>query len=735
MRDAQRNVKSLEYDSLQRVRAVRDPDRGVKVYVYDDASNLVRTVDAKGQVIQYRYDFCDRLVEEVHGESGSGVPRRVVYRYDVPSEDLGVAGERVTAAFTRGRLAAVVDSSGETHFSYDARGNRDWIVNRIREPRSGLLVSYLTRFAYDLLDRATEVVFPDGDRVRQIYGDGEALQHIDGGPRGVALVNDVRHHPSGQVARIEYANGVTSSYTFDARDRLSTLLTRGPSGDALIDNEYRYDPASNVVAIVDRRPIALTGADSPRRNTQVFEYDALHRLTSVRYTAPDDLAQNLGQIDYAYDAIGNLVAKSTPAPGQPGHLASLDLALGEITYGAGKSEDRTPRQPWDPPGPHAATRTASGRVYEYDANGNMTSRDGARLTWDDKDQLVGYEVGATAASYVYDYADRRVAKSVETSSRKSETTIYVNAYYEERPGGTPVKFVFDGATRVARVEGSIDTDSPKIQRIRLASGWNAVTAAVNAGGTLAQVFGAEATCYAFRDGRYEVLAANERIVPGEPLWVHSLTARLCVLKGAEFAPLGPTPVPNGGGWLAWASLQAFQPRVHLSAAARTIAYDSDATRWLLHDESLPSFLQDFSGVLPSAGALWIDAAPGTLLLPPPPRSPRVLFYHGDHLGSTSVVSDEAGRLHEEIAYYPFGQIRNRYLATEGAPAVEHDFTGKETDTESGLTQLGARSYDAVLGRFASVDPRLGNPAVLDAEPARRIPRGAPETRALFLRPQ
>jgi RHS repeat-associated protein len=79
------------------------------------------------------------------------------------------------------------------------------------------------------------------------------------------------------------------------------------------------------------------------------------------------------------------------------------------------------------------------------------------------------------------------------------------------------------------------------------------------------------------------------------------------------------------------------------------------------------------------------------------------------------VSDEAGRLHEEIAYYPFGQIRNRYLATEGAPAVEHDFTGKETDTESGLTQLGARSYDAVLGRFASVDPRLGNPAVLNAD--------------------
>jgi len=77
------------------------------------------------------------------------------------------------------------------------------------------------------------------------------------------------------------------------------------------------------------------------------------------------------------------------------------------------------------------------------------------------------------------------------------------------------------------------------------------------------------------------------------------------------------------------------------------------------------------------------------------------------------VSDEAGRLHEEIAYYPFGQIRNRYLETEGAPAVEHDFTGKETDTESGLTQLGARSYDAVLGRFASVDPLFGNPAALD----------------------
>ncbi len=85
----------------------------------------------------------------------------------------------------------------------------------------------------------------------------------------------------------------------------------------------------------------------------------------------------------------------------------------------------------------------------------------------------------------------------------------------------------------------------------------------------------------------------------------------------------------------------------------------------------------------------------------------VLFYHGDHLGSSSVITDSSGSQVQALTYYPFGQTRTN--TNNGAVDVVHKYTGKELDGATGLYWHEWRSYDPVLGRFTSPDTIVSKP--------------------------
>ncbi|WP_411028750.1 hypothetical protein, partial [Salmonella sp. s59944] len=80
------------------------------------------------------------------------------------------------------------------------------------------------------------------------------------------------------------------------------------------------------------------------------------------------------------------------------------------------------------------------------------------------------------AHYTYDYTDRRVLKRVtpkagtnsQPSTLNSQPTsvLYPDKYFEVRESDAPVKYVWNGNTRVARVTGSLTT-SQRTQRLRV----------------------------------------------------------------------------------------------------------------------------------------------------------------------------------------------------------------------------------------------------------------------------
>lgn len=84
----------------------------------------------------------------------------------------------------------------------------------------------------------------------------------------------------------------------------------------------------------------------------------------------------------------------------------------------------------------------------------------------------------------------------------------------------------------------------------------------------------------------------------------------------------------------------------------------------------------------------------------------------DHLGSASISTHADGSWRGEIAYTPFGEMRE----SRGMTLTDYRYTGQRLDAEVGLYFYQARWMDPVLGRFTQADtiiPDPGNPLSLD----------------------
>ena len=410
MVDGQGNTRTMRYDGLGRKLHLQEPNRGTIDYTYDDNGNLIRTVDTKGQVVETQYDAANRPVREtLHYTDGRPTEVNAIYHYDSDLETRYPGAQN-----TLGRLAYIEDQAGTIHYAYDARGNVIASLRHFREEG----YTFVTRTRFDAMNRVSQVIYPDGTALDYEYDAGGLLQRIPG------IVDKIEYTPANQRANITYANGVVSSYGYDARLRLTALDARRGS-EPLQALGYTFDGASNLRSMVDTRAAA---GGLPSAQTQTFDYDALYRLTSATGV--------YGQIDYGYDAIGNLVRKtSTGTPDTP------NQNLGELRYGENGA------------GPHALT-SAGDVTYRYDANGNLVSDGRRSYTWNAKDQLVATDMGSTQTSYTYNAEGQRVRQAVRLGAAVS-STLYVGENVEVRDDRL-IFYIFDDEERIAQISKSFE---------------------------------------------------------------------------------------------------------------------------------------------------------------------------------------------------------------------------------------------------------------------------------------
>jgi RHS repeat-associated protein len=109
-----------------------------------------------------------------------------------------------------------------------------------------------------------------------------------------------------------------------------------------------------------------------------------------------------------------------------------------------------------------------------------------------------------------------------------------------------------------------------------------------------------------------------------------------------------------------------------------------------------------------ARALLIDRANNT-------RAWRYL--HHDHLGSVTLVTDQAGVVQARYGFDAWGARRNANgTAQTGtiAPEVDRGYTGHEMLDNVGIVHMNGRLYDPQIARMISADPTIPHPENLQA---------------------
>ena len=81
---------------------------------------------------------------------------------------------------------------------------------------------------------------------------------------------------------------------------------------------------------------------------------------------------------------------------------------------------------------------------------------------------------------------------------------------------------------------------------------------------------------------------------------------------------------------------------------------------------------------------------------------ETFFFHSDHLGSTSYITDDKGNITQYDVYLPYGELLvDEHSSSEDMP---YKFNGKEMDSETGLYYYGARYMNPVTSLWYGVDP-------------------------------
>ncbi len=81
---------------------------------------------------------------------------------------------------------------------------------------------------------------------------------------------------------------------------------------------------------------------------------------------------------------------------------------------------------------------------------------------------------------------------------------------------------------------------------------------------------------------------------------------------------------------------------------------------------------------------------------------ETFYYHSDHLGSTSYITDDSARITQYTAYLPYGELLvDEHTSSEDLP---YKFNGKELDEETGLYYYGARYMQPITSVWYGIDP-------------------------------
>lgn len=401
--DQHGRVTQFGYDALGRLTSVIDAAGETTTTTYDEVGNRLTQTDANGNVTSFIYSATGQQIART--EPG-GLTELTTYHPDGTratrtdfngnttvfergtdnrlSRRLYPDGSEVSFTYTpTGRRATVTDARGVTSYTYDARdrllsetypdGRRldytyDAAGNRTSLTATVGASALVTSYTYDALNRLETVTDPDGG----VYTHG--------------------YDAVGNRTELDYPNGVETTTSFDALNRLVDLTTRTGVGSVLQSYSLTLSASGARLRIDEADGGALT-----------YAYDAVDRLTQDRVI--DSGGGLVYQRDFTYDAVGNRL--------------QLDFDDGVVTDTISYSYDARDR---------LLTEGLSAS-YGWDANGNLVSKTEADPTgyeWDFENRLTGVDLpDGSRVDISYDADGNRVRTEVTDAGGASSTIHYL----------------------------------------------------------------------------------------------------------------------------------------------------------------------------------------------------------------------------------------------------------------------------------------------------------------------
>ena len=89
-----------------------------------------------------------------------------------------------------------------------------------------------------------------------------------------------------------------------------------------------------------------------------------------------------------------------------------------------------------------------------------------------------------------------------------------------------------------------------------------------------------------------------------------------------------------------------------------------------------------------------------------PAATEMYYYHSDHLGTGTFLSDFSGNPYQFFLNLPFGETMIEQHSYSGDYTNKYKFNGKELDEETGLYYYGARYFNPRTSIWLSVDPEF-----------------------------
>ena len=630
---------------------VNHPDAGETDMTYDAAGNLLtkltaelrKSISDKGY-ISYTYDF-ERLHEVLYPEN---LFNRVTYTY-------GKAGDKYNRA---GRLALVEDASGGEAYYYGRQGEVTKTVRTVMASVADIR-TYVYGATYDSWNRVQTMTYPDGEVVTYHYNAAGQVESMTSNKQGrqSVIVDRIGYDKEGHTVYTKLGNGTETTYTYDKQRERLQVMNLTADGQTVMENRYQYDAVDNILGITNAaNPTSLTKLNKAKlggKSSHTYEYDELNRLVHANGKAKSA----------SYDMVMSFGRMSEPLT----KVQKVDSTNTAKSYNfAYKYEDSN----------HPTAPTQIGHDhYTYDANGNPTlvTNDSTNTTremyWDEDNRLMVLSDNGKTSRYTYNAAGERIMKSYGTMEG-----VYIN--------GAPQGITFHETDNFTLYPASILSVNKNRFTKHYFIGDKRIASRIGTG-LFNNVYGRNGSYvtagqqdYAERMNQIqkqkEAYYKEQGIAPGVPTMkgAYGDPENTGVGYNVVLTELGNHDVPQG--WIQ-------TPRPNTTPNTNP----GPPVSW--NDPSNPDD--------PQAGYGYISNDT---------TKEETFFYHSDHLGSTSYITDDHANITQFDAYLPYGELLvDEHSSSEELP---YKFNGKQFDDETGLFYYGARYMNPVASIWYGVDP-------------------------------